>query len=582
MDRNDKRQSTWQKIKLVIEVIEVRLRFILILVVTALFIGYWDTIKNYWEKWTRPAEAGVHAVASDQEFYCPMHPQVVRTSLEPNGEVPKCPICGMPLSLRKKGQAAPLPKGVTGRVQLSPERIQLAGIQTTEVTYQPLVKEITTVGNVAYDESRLARVVSRVSGYVEKLYVNKTFTWCKAGEPLAEIYSPDLYSTAEELLLASHRTGGIDLAASARKRLELLGVSDEEINALVKSGTSSPRLLIRSPQQGYVMVKDVVKGSRVEPGMTLLEVADLSTVWIEAEVYEKDMPLVHQGQMIEATVDSLPGRTFVGQVLLVYPRVSTTTRTVGVRFSVDNPKGELRPGMFATVRISTLISQTELFQTAANPQNVKHDDVLAVPERAVVDTGAKQIVFVEREPGLFEGVEVQLGPRAGAMYPVLKGLKAGDRVAAAGAFLIDAETRLNPSAAAAYFGASGGPQTGAAHPAAAPRSSSETHTADQSTKRPAAETPEAEPDPGAEAARENLAALSPEDRKLAEAQRLCPITNSLLGSMGPPEKVVIKGQVVFLCCGGCKEEALKNPDKTLEKVAKLKNTRDSSHDRKNH
>jgi membrane fusion protein, copper/silver efflux system len=448
---DNSRLSTWKKVALVVKVIEVRLRFIAILVATALVIGYWDTIGNYWEKWTRPAAA----VAPDQEFYCPMHPQVVRNGLEPNGEVPKCPICGMPMSLRKKGQAAPLPPGVTGRVQLSPDRIQLAGIQTAEVKYRPLRREITTVGNVTFDESRLSRVVSRVNGYIEKLYINTTFTLVKQGEPLAEIYSPALYSAAEELLLALRPSTGIDLSQSARQRLRQLGVGEPEIDQIAKSGKASSVLVLRSPRYGYVMAKGIVEGARVEPGMMLLEIADLSKVWIEAEVYEKDVPLVHVGQKIAATVESRPDRTFSGTVSLVYPKVETATRTVGVRFSLENARDELRPGMFATVHLSTPMRDIEPFKSQKSPSP---DGVLAVPERAVIDTGVKQVVYVEREPGLFEGVEVQLGPRAGEMYPVIKGLQAGDRVAAAGAFLIDAETRLNPAAASAYYGASGGPQ----------------------------------------------------------------------------------------------------------------------------
>ena len=654
MSDNDSPLSTWQKIKLVVRVIEVRLRFILVLVATALGIGYWDTIKNYVEKWTRPAEAAEQTLPADQEFYCPMHPQVVRNGLEPNGEVPKCPICGMPLSLRTKGQLPALARGVTGRVQLSPDRIQLAGIQTALVEYRPLSKQITTVGNVTYDESRLSRVVSRVGGYVEKLYINKTFTLCKEGEPLAEIYSPDLYSAGQEMLSASQRTGsGTDLAASVRQRLRLLGVSDEEIRGIVQSGRATPLLVIRSPQHGYVMLKDIVKGARVEPGMTLLEVADLSTVWIEAEVYEKDLPFLREGQSIEATVESLPGRVFSGKVSLIYPRVETATRTIGVRFQVDNRQNELRPGMFATVAISTPMSDIEPFKsmsenksmseklpspsgrgaggeggsvtgppsvntpTAAGPHpnplpkgegtdvvalpkgegtneslaatsttqstagGRGQPGVLAVPERAVVDTGTKQVVYVERQPGVFEGVQVQLGPRAGEMYPVIKGLQAGDRVAAAGAFLIDAETRLNPAAASTYFGASGGPQTSAARPAVAPSASTGAETGH--SPGASAETNEPKSSPTESAAesdtiRKNLAALSPKDRELALAQGVCPITDSPLGSMGPPLKIIIKDQVIFVCCSGCKQEALENPQKTLQKVARLKAAKKSPPD----
>ena len=203
------------------------------------------------------------------------------------------------------------------------------------------------------------------------------------------------------------------MAGSARQRLKLLGVSERGDRRNRQAGKATPRLVIRSPQTGYVIGKQIVVGSRVEEGMTLLEVADLSVVWIEADVFEKDMPLVRAGQKIEATVEACPDRVFDGTVSLVYPQVDTATRTIGVRFEVDNASGELRPGMFATVRIDTPLEQIEPLQ--ARPPDAKPGEVLAVPERAVIDTGAKQIVYVEREPGLFEGVEVELGPRVGGV-----------------------------------------------------------------------------------------------------------------------------------------------------------------------
>jgi len=216
-------RTVWQNLRLLARVVEVRLRFVVVLVAVGLFIGYWDTIKNHWDKWTRPAAVAINELPAGQEFYCPMHPQVVRPGLEPNGDVPKCPICGMPLSIRKKGEAAPLPPGVTGRVQLSPERVQLAGVQTVRIGYQPLVRQLTTLGNVTYDESRLSRVVSRVSGYIEKLYVDKSFVKVSQGDPLAEIYSPDLFSAAQELVLATRRGEALaDLAASAAPRFRAI------------------------------------------------------------------------------------------------------------------------------------------------------------------------------------------------------------------------------------------------------------------------------------------------------------------------------------------------------------------------
>jgi Cu(I)/Ag(I) efflux system membrane fusion protein len=461
---------------LIAKVVEVRLRFLVILLLTFLLIGKWDTIRNYWERYTRPA-AAAGQLPADKEFFCPMHPAVIRHSLAPDGSVPKCPICGMPLSLRTRGRAEPLPEGVTARVQLSPERIALAGIATAEVVYRPMSKRIRTVAAVAYDEGRLSRVVSRTSGYVEKLYVDKTFVQVKAGDPLIEIYSPELYSTAQELLLAAKSSVDKELAESARRRLKLFGVADRDVDAMLSSGVVMPRLLLRSTQSGYVTAKNVVAGARVEDGMTLLEIADLSDVWIEADLYETDAAFIHGGQTIRATVEGLPHRVFTGKVALVYPQLDAATRTNRVRFAVSNPGGELRPGMYAAVEVNVALREIEPFKTllakgppagesllrpAAPATPGAEDEVLAVPQTAVIDTGAKQIVYVESQPGVFDGVEVQLGPRDGEFYAVAAGLRAGQRVAAAGAFLIDAETRLNPAAASAYFGAAGGPQ----HPTA--------------------------------------------------------------------------------------------------------------------
>jgi RND family efflux transporter MFP subunit len=546
--------TLWQRFKLILEVVEVRLRFIAVLVVTGLLIGYWDTVKNYWDKWTRPAAAASLALAPDQEFYCPMHPQVTRSTYEPNGSVPNCPICGMPLSLRKRGEQPPLPTGVTARVQLSPERVQLAGVQTAEVAFRPLTRQLTAVGEVTYDESRLSRITSRSAGYIERLLVDKTYARVREGDPLAEIYSPDIYSGAQEFALLARRNMAPEMLEGARNRLRLLGVRDDDINNILTAGRVLPRITVRSPRTGYVIGKPVVTGSRVEEGMTLLEVADLSVVWIEADVFERDIGLLRVDQPIEATVEAVPGKKFHGRVALVYPRVEAATRTNRVRFEVQNPAEELHPGMFATVQIDVPLNDTQgkrhnVFRNVSQSQA----GLLTVPERAVIDTGERRVVYVERQPGVFDGVEVKLGPRVGDYYPVLEGLKPGDRVAAAGAFLVDAETRLNPATAAAYFGASGGPQ--AARTTAAPAEN--------------AEKKESPPGPSAEDLK-NIDKLPPEDRPLARAQRLCPITGEPLGSMGKPVKIVLRGQPVFLCCRGCVSEANRNADAVLKKVEQLR------------
>jgi membrane fusion protein, copper/silver efflux system len=535
--------NRWQKIKMVLKVIEVRLRFIAVLLLTFLVIVYWDTIANHWEKWTRPATAASSDMLAGEEYYCPMDPGVIRDRPDPGGKTPHCPICGMPLSLRKIGVKEPLPPGVTGRVQLSPERVQLAGVQTVEVAYRPMTLQTVTVGNVAYDESRLSRIVSRVGGYVEKLYVDRTFVPVAKGDPLAEIYSPELFATSQELLLASRRNANEDLVRNARERLKLLGVADEEIESIISSGKALPRLTLRAPRGGQVIGKQIVAGMKVDEGMTLLEIVDLSVVWIEADVFEKDIGNLHIGQTIEATVEAIPGKTFTGKIAAVYARLNTDTRTNRVRFEVNNDSSDLRPGMFATVRIDTPLTSLKAFENIA-----KDGQVPAVPEAAVIDTGVQKIVYIERKPGIFEGVEVELGPQVGGYYPIAKGLEPGQKIVAAGSFLIDAETRLKP-VAVAYTGTSGGTKTES--PQAI--SSTAAPSADLSAKSIA-----------------NIEKLPLEDQKLAKEQKTCPITNQPLGSMGVPVVVTLDGQKVFLCCSGCIEEAKKDPKKTLKKVTELK------------
>jgi Cu(I)/Ag(I) efflux system membrane fusion protein len=588
-----------QKLRLVGLVILKRVRFLAVLAGVGLFIGYWDTVMNYWEKWTQPRSVASRALEPGHEFYCPMDPQVVRSTYEPNGDVPKCPICGMPLSERTKGEMVQLPAGVTGRVQLSPERIQLAGIKTMPVEYQPVVRQTKTVGYITFDESRLSRIVSRVEGYVEKLYVNETFTLVHKGDPLAEIYSPELYSTARELVLATRAGGVADLAGAARTKLVLLGVDPQEIDGIVASGQPAARLILRSPQTGYVVEKKIVAGASVEAKMTLFEIADLSTVWIEADVYEKDIPFLKVGQKIEATVEACPNRTFTGKLALIRPQLETATRTNRIRFKLDNPQHDLRPGMFATVNINTPLESVETFKdlaaanhslllrdkaTVQTVSQVKEGDsaaseqpsqyeFLTVPERAVVDTGSKKVVYVEREPGMFEGMEVELGPRQAGIYPVLKGLHAGDKVAAAGGFLIDAETRLNPAAAATYFGASGGPQAAARPnvPSAASPRPVEQSPAGPGKPESGSAHPQAEAKVAAAALEpgdlKNIGQLPEADRKLALAQRICPVTGAALGSMGVPIKITLRAQTVFLCCKGCMGKAKRNPDEMLKILA---------------
>jgi multidrug efflux pump subunit AcrA (membrane-fusion protein) len=559
------RHGLWWKVWLVLKTLQARLRFVVLLAAIGGLIAYWDTLSGYYEKWTRPAGAPESARA-DTEYFCPMHPFIVRD--KPNE---KCPICHMDLAKRKKGsgQAEPLPPGTVSRVQLTPYRVVLAGVQTTEVQYQPLVKEIATYGSVEFDETKQARIAARQKGRVEKLYVNFTGQLVEEGEKLAVLdirYSPELTVTLEDLLRA-RQSGNREREESARKRLRLWDISDQQINEFLSTGRVQTKLTIMSPIHGHVIKKYQQEGNYVEEGTPLYDVADLNTVWIEAQVYEADQDFLKLKQPVTATTLSLPGQEFTGAVSFIFPHLDESTRTLRVRFEMPNPGHRLRPGMYATVKIKVQPQQIEALAKAPagdaeREAELRQGRVLAVPESAVIDTGSMKVVYREAAPNTFEGVAVRLGPRMtaadqpGAYHPVLAGLRAGDRVVTNGSFLIDAETRLNPAAGSIYFGGTGGGK-------ASPPNVTTRPSTPADPDRPAAGGSEAE-------IRAALAKLDWQDRQLAEEQRLCPQSGRRLGAMGTPVKVMLKGQPIFLCCKGCEEEAKAHEERTLDKVRELK------------
>ncbi len=276
----------WWWLKFTFRVNAARMRFIAILLAIGAVIAYWDTLRAYYEKWTRPASEQAIA-ASGVEFWCPMHPAVVRDQPD------KCPICGMPLSKRKKGEAGeeePLPPGVISRVELTPYRVALAGIQTSEIGYLPLKKEIRTVGFVEFDERKLNRITVRVTGKsrIDKLYVNVTGQMVHAGDPVADLYSPDLVVTVQNLLDAK-AGGNPSLDRMARERLKLWGIADDQVEGILKTDKPVTHVTMRSPIHGHIIKKYQVEGEYVEEGARLFDVADLSTVWVEAQVYEDEL-----------------------------------------------------------------------------------------------------------------------------------------------------------------------------------------------------------------------------------------------------------------------------------------------------
>lgn len=549
--------KAWWWFDFVILVKLARLRFIAILAAIGVVITQWDTLISYYDKWTRPAHAA-SGVESNTEYFCPMHPAVVRD----NGKE-KCPICFMPLSKRKKGDQSfeALPAGVVNRVQLSPYRVVLAGVRTWDVDEVPLTKEIQAVGYVEFNERGLKNVSARVKGRLDELAVNETGRMVEAGDLLASLYSPDLNVTVQNLLDAKRRNSA-ETMASARQRLQLLGIGDDQIDEIVNSGKANSHLRIRSPISGHVIKKYVREGQYIDEGSPLYDVADLSSVWIQAQIYEDDMvflPLDQSHELSEslavsATTRAFPGEEFRGHLTFVYPHVDQQSRTVTVRFELPNPGHKLRPGTTATITLLIPPDKVPILQ-----QSVRSDAdtslvagrILAIPETSVIDTGRETIVYRETLPGTYEGVLVSLGPKMTGpnnvtYFPILSGLDRGDQIVTSGSFLVDAETRLNPSAGSIYFGGSSGSKTG---------------TGSVTTVRPT--TPENE-DAKLVAA---LKKLTPDDRALAEKQKFCPIlTNSRLGSMGVPVKMIVNGRPVFVCCPACEKPASGDPEGTLKKL----------------
>lgn len=325
-----------------------------------------------------------------------------------------------------------------GSVHISPERQQLIGVRFGAVEKRDLLKVIRTVGRIETDEKRIGIVSPKIGGWVEELYVDFTGRFVRAGEPLLTIYSPELVATQEEYLLAlaarrdwakspfaEVAEGGSLLAESARRRLKLWDISDAQIQALEESREPKKTLTLYSPFTGHVLEKTVNKGQFIEAGTALFRIADLSVVWLIADIYEYELPAIRLGQAATIRMAYYPGERFTGKATYIYPTLDPQTRTARVRYEFANPHGKLKPEMFTDVEIQVRLGER-----------------LAVPEGAVIDTGVRRVVIVDRGAGTFEPREVRLGVKTGEFVEVLDGLTAGERVVTSANFLIDSESRL--------------------------------------------------------------------------------------------------------------------------------------------
>jgi RND family efflux transporter MFP subunit len=420
---------------------------------------------------SKPDSARSDAADASKTLYtCGMHPQVVQD--HPGN----CPICGMKLTpVRKQAGTAGAPATAASErkvkfykstmtpgemkpgpgkdsmgmdmvpvyedapaapqssaIEIDPVTTQNMGIRTAVVQRGPLRRTIRTVGVIDYDETTLADVTTKFKGWIEKVYANSTGELVMRGDPLFEIYSPELYSAQVEYILAtdpSNKAGaGSDaLKTSALTKLKFLDISEEQIAELDRTREARKTLRIVAPQDGFVVEKLIVGGQMVDAGMKIYRLADLGSVWVQTQIYEKDLAYLKLGQEATMKLDYLPDREFRGRVTYIYPTVDEKTRTAKVRMEFHNPGYFLKPGMFATVQVTSELEPSALL----------------VPDMAVLRSGEKTTVFVALDGGKFDPRTVTLGLQAeNDTYQVLSGLKEGERIVTSGQFMLDSESQL--------------------------------------------------------------------------------------------------------------------------------------------
>ncbi|HKY28420.1 MAG TPA: efflux RND transporter periplasmic adaptor subunit [Pyrinomonadaceae bacterium] len=322
--------------------------------------------------------------------------------------------------------------------QISPEKQQLIGVQYGTVEYSNISKSLHAVGRAAYDETQITRINPKVEGWIENVFVDFTGKLVQKGQPLLSIYSPDLVQTQEEYLLAIKGKRELgespfdeavkfseSLAQSAKRRLELWDINEDQIQELEKRGTPSRTMTLYAPASGFVMTRNAFPRQRVMPDTELYQLADLSNIWIVADIYEFEAADIKLGQPATVTLSSYPGREFHGKITYIYPHIDNATRTLKVRLELANKDFAIKPEMFADVTF-----------------RITYGTKLVVPQEAVMDSGLEQLVFVAHDRGYFEPRKVQIGAKVDEKYVVLAGLQAGDRVVTSGNFLIDSESKL--------------------------------------------------------------------------------------------------------------------------------------------
>jgi RND family efflux transporter MFP subunit len=409
-------------------------------VVILLLIGLAGAGYAYRTRWLRlfAKDTTAQTAAKKVQYWVdPMHPAY--KSDKPG----KAPDCGMDLvpvyAEETTAVKTNLPEGT---IQISPEKQQLIGVQYGEAAYKAVFKTLRAVGRLAYDETKIVRVHPRIEGWIEQVFVDFIGKQVSKGQPLISLYSPELWQTQQEYLLALKGRNELanspfreavassaSLLAAARKRLELWDIEMAQLEHLEHTGKPFKALTLYAPSDGFVLTRNAFAKQRVTPDTELYAIADLSTIWVMADIYEYEAPEIKVGQPATVTLSYAPGRSYRGKVTYINPQLDNATRTLKVRVEIANPGFALKPDMFANVELG-----------------IGYGKQIVVPQEAVLDSGAEQQVFVAHEGGYFEPRKVHLGTKVDSEFIVLSGLKAGQRIVTSANFLIDSESKLKSAA----------------------------------------------------------------------------------------------------------------------------------------
>ena len=331
-------------------------------------------------------------------------------------------------------------KEPTSTIRIDPVTVQNMGVRTALVQKKPLVKYIRAVGNIRTDETKLYEINTKFAGWIEKLYVEVEGEVVRKGQPLFDIYSPELVTAQEEYLLAlrqhenlsssgypSIRQGAERLLQASRTRLLYWDLTDKQIREIERTGKTRKTVTIHSPASGVVVIRKATEGSYFKPGKRMYKIADLSTVWVDVEIYEYDLPWIHQGMAAEMELPYAPGKRFLGKVLYIYPYLNPQTRTATLRLEFPNPNYELKLEMYANVYLKSTVSQ----------------ESLVIPQESLIRSGVRNLVFISLGKGRFEPREIKLGLEGNDNeYQVLKGLREGEEIVTSAQFMLDSESRL--------------------------------------------------------------------------------------------------------------------------------------------